>query len=94
VAVLVGVIVLVGVDVAVFVGVGDLKSRACWVCCAARVSAAWVKAAPTGGDVGAMVGWLETAGRHAPMNKTASPIASMMIPVFNFIAILLNATGK
>ena len=92
VGVRVGVAVLVGVDVAVLVGVGDLKSRACRVCCAARVIAAWVKAAPAGGEVGTTVGWLETAGRHAPMNKSAIPIASKMIAVLPFISILLDAS--
>jgi hypothetical protein len=87
------VLVLVGVEVGVRDGVGDLKPTASWVCCAARVSAAWVKAAPEGGEVGTPVGWLETVGRHAPVMSAAHPITSNMIPVFTFTAFLLYVIG-
>ena len=73
---------------------GDLKSRACSVCCAARVWAAWVKAAPAGGLVGPAVGGLETAGRHAPMKSAMSPIASKTNPFLFNIALLLDVAGS
>lgn len=94
VGVRVGVGVLVRVVVAVLVGVGDLKSRACSVCCAARVWAASVKAAPGGGDVVPAAGGLDTAGRHAAMTRANTPMANHLIPIFRLIELLLVAIGN